>query len=123
MKHEYAQAVVRAQKGGASDDAIVKNLVAHLTRVGRVKLLPGILAELRVLKAREKVLAPTIEVASKEEEPAALAAAKAQGIEADHAHVNHSLIRGWRARAGGKLVDRSAKRMLTTIYQNVVSGT
>ncbi len=50
---------------------------------------------------------------------AAPAAASSEGIVARHASVNSSLVCGWRARQGGRLVDRSAKRALLAIYQQV----
>ncbi len=100
-------------------EEIVERLIAHLASSGRVKLLPQIHAELRRIAARRTALAPRVEVASEHEATAALAAARHAGIDARTAVVNRSLIRGWRARARGVLVDRSAKAALVDIYRNV----
>ena len=93
--------------------------VAHLKRTGRMKLLPKVLRELRVQEAREKLRQPLVEVASEGEAAFALKAASASGIVAKEARVNPSLVSGWRARAEGKLIDRSAKHALIDIYRRI----
>jgi len=123
MEATYAQALLNVISSGVSEADAVKNLVRHLSEVGRTKLLPGITRELRRLQARHVKLAPSIEVASEAEKASAIEEATRMGITGAHAKVNHSLIKGWRALSKGTLVDRSAKRMLTDIYQNVVAGT
>jgi len=102
----------------ASDAAITK-LILHLKSAGRMKMLPQIARELRKVAARRHALRPYVEVAHEKETAAALHAAAEMGIIARHASVNHSLIHGWRAREGGKLIDHSAKRALLHIYQQV----
>ena len=116
----YAKALARLLEKGASEDMLVKNLVAHLRERGRMKLLPGIVRELETLKARSATTGATLEVAKKEDAAKALEAAKHEGIEAKEAIVNPSLLRGWRARVGGKLVDRSGKRALIDLYARIV---
>jgi F0F1-type ATP synthase delta subunit len=99
----------------------VEKLIRHLSVSGRVKMLPEIARELKKLVARRKSREGVVEVAREKDAKAALAAAKAEGIEAARAHVNHTLISGWRARGDGRLVDRSAKAALVAIYQRIVA--
>jgi F0F1-type ATP synthase delta subunit len=106
-------------EGKAASDAAVTKLILHLKSAGRMKMLPEIARELRKVAARRHALRPSVEVAHKKEEAAALRAAAEEGIIARHASINTSLIHGWRARSGGRLVDHSAKRALLHIYQNV----
>ena len=119
MEKIYAQAIENLLAKGGDEKKVVAQLTAHLKATGRVKILPGILAELRVLEARKAKLAPSVEVASEKEAAAAVAAAKKEGIEVAKAHVNHALISGWRARTGSTLVDRSAKQGLIELYRRV----
>ena len=114
------EATAELEDKAASDAAITK-LIMHLKSAGRMKMLPAIAHELRKVASRRHALRPYVEVAHRKEEDSALRAAAAAGIIARHASVNHSLIHGWRARAGGKLIDHSAKRALLHIYQNVTS--
>jgi len=95
---------------------------AHLKRTGRLKLLPQILRELKVREARSKTVGAIVEVAHAGESAHALAEAAKHGITAEHARVNASLIKGFRARGGGVLLDRSAKHALIDIYQNIVAS-
>jgi hypothetical protein len=76
-----------------------KELVAHLEKTGRMKLLPRIARELKVRVAREAALAPRKETAKQ----------------------NPSLISGWRSIENGVLTDRTGKRALLDIYKNVIS--
>ena len=99
----------------------VDKLVLHLKSMGRVKLLSGIAQRLRIVQARKERMAPRVEVAHAGESAVALAEAAKEGIVVKHAHVNDSLIKGFRAREGGKLVDRSAKRALIDLYQNLTT--
>lgn len=122
MHKDYAIAIREARaKEGASDETIVAGLVRHLQATGRMKLLPGIVRELTRLEARAQKQQPTLEVAREEEKSAAEAALKTMGITPTTTTVNTSLIRGWRARAGGTLIDRSAKQSLIDIYQKITN--
>lgn len=121
MEKEYALALQDSLKRGTDEAKLVDGLMKHLKEEGRLKLLPGILRELKTLeKALEKQSA-SLEVASEAEIPEALAAAKAAGILASTATVNTSLVRGWRAREGSVLVDRSAKQALVDLYQKITN--
>ena len=121
MEKQYAHALSRQIAQGADESALVGGLVAHLKRDGRMKLLPGIVRELKALQARTDKLAPSVEVASEADSADALAKARVLGIEASSATVNPSLIKGWRARTGSTLVDRSAKQALVDLYQRITN--
>lgn len=122
MQKLYAKALDHlSHQDGSDDKALVATLLTHLKKTGRTRLLPKIARELRVLEARRDKLAPHVEVASEAEAHSAIASAKAEGIEVSHATVNHSLIKGWRARSGGTLIDKSAKRGLIDIYRKVTN--
>ena len=119
----YAQALLEAsKKEGASAKTLVKNLAKHLEADGRVKLLPAILRDLQRLEEAQAKLAPTVEVAHAHESASALKAAEKYGIHAEHAQVNPTLIKGWRATGNGKLIDHSAKRELIDLYRKVTSS-
>ncbi len=104
----------------AADNAVHK-LILHLRSAGRIRMLPGIVRELRKIAARKHALRPRVEVAHEKEAASALVAAAARGINASHALVNPALISGWRAQKAGVLVDHSAKRALVDIYQNIIA--
>lgn len=121
MVKAYAQAIdtlIRAR--GMRPDDVFGNLRAHLAATGRLKLLPQLARELKVLEERRKAEAPLLEVASEAERAAAEAAARAQGVEAA-AQVNPDLVRGWRLRANGAVTDRSAKRSLIELYRAITT--
>lgn len=117
MEKVYADALMSAVQKGGNEDTLVSNLLAHLKAEGRMKLLPGILREMKRMQVREEKLAPVLEVASVEEKAAALAAS---GVETKEVVVNERLISGWRLRSGSSLTDRSGKQALIDIYKNIV---
>lgn len=112
------EATAELEDKEASDKAVTK-LILHLKSAGRMKMLPQIARELRKIATRRHALRPHVEVAHGKEAVAALAAAAKEGIVAHEATINNALIHGWRARSGGILIDRSAKRALLHIYQKV----
>lgn len=114
------EATAELEDKTASDAAITK-LIAHLKSMGRMKMLPEIMRELQKVAARRHFNRARIEVAHQKEAPDALHAAAREGMVAQHAVVNPSLIHGWRAQKGGVLIDRSAKRALLHMYQNITS--
>lgn len=123
MEKAYAQALYDlSQKPHADKKAVVEGLLSVLRADNRVKLLPAILREFKRLEAQGSRYAPHVEVAHADEKTAALAAAAKEGIEVSHATVNPALIRGWRARTGSTLVDRSGKRMLIDLYRNITAN-
>ena len=119
MEKEYAQAVSSALSKGTDEKKLVDGLLKHLNAVGRAKLLPAILRELKKDLARKDVLLPHVEAASEAEASDAKKMAAAVGIEVKNVAVNPSLIRGWRARLGGSLVDVSGKRALIDLYRSI----
>lgn len=123
MIDEYVRILAAAAE--TEDEAIatkaVAKLVEHLEANGRIKMLSQIARELELVKRRRESLKPLVEVARNEDAQEALAGAKEAGIEVKTAVVNDSLIRGWRARAKGVVIDRSAKRALVDIYQKVTA--
>lgn len=123
MIDDYTRLLISAAEHDdpAVADHAVHKLIAHLRSMGRLKLLPQIMRELKRIMAHRTALAAKVEVAHKSEAPAALKAAAELGIKAKHAEVNPSLISGWRARKGGVLVDQSGKRALIDIYQKVTA--
>jgi F0F1-type ATP synthase delta subunit len=122
MQKLYAQALYsEAQKTGADAKVMVQRLAEHLKATGRAKLLPSILRELKRIDEKNTKFEPTIEVAHERDSAKALAAAAAQGIHATKAHVNHDLVTGWRASAGGKLIDHSGKQALVDLYQKITT--
>lgn len=121
MNHRaYAKALLRLSRSGTHSDTLVSRLVAHLKDRGRVKLLPRILGECSELMHKQKARTAVVEIASEKEKASALAAAALSGIETHATHVNHALIRGWRARKNGVLIDASAKRSLVELYKNSI---
>lgn len=118
----YAKALHRLSKAEKDQAKLAENLVAHLRARGGLKILPGILTELRAYEARLRKSGALVEAASEKEAHTALAEAKKFGIEAEKAIINPSLIRGWRARSGGTSVDRSGKSALIELYRNIVQS-
>ncbi len=119
LHKDYAQALFNlAQKPEAKAADLVKKLVTHLQVSGREKLLPHILREYKRIEARAEVLDESLEVASQSEKAAAVREAKEFGITA-HANVNESLVSGWRAQKGSRVIDRSGKRALLDLYRTI----
>jgi F0F1-type ATP synthase delta subunit len=121
MIDEYTrllEVAAEAEDPSVADMAVTK-LIVHLKSAGRMKMLPQIARELRKVAARRHALRPVVEVAHEKEAAQALRVAAHEGITAKEANVNPTLIHGWRARMGDKLIDRSAKRALLAIYQKV----
>lgn len=75
----------------------IESIIAHLKRTGRMKLLPRVLREVKENEQRERLTAPRTETAKE----------------------NPALISGFRTIENGILTDRTGKRALLEIYQNV----
>jgi F0F1-type ATP synthase delta subunit len=122
MEKVYAQALRDlGSREGAKGAALAEKLVAHLKATGRIKLLPHILRELRRLEQRSLKKAVRVEVAHQSEAAEALTRAHTYGVVATKAHVNHDLIRGWRAQGDSVLIDHSAKQGLIDLYRKVTA--
>jgi F0F1-type ATP synthase delta subunit len=117
MEILYAEILDRMQKAGDANAA--EALITHLKARGRSKLLPSILREYQKKQALTKSIDGVLEVAHADDKASALKEASAAGITAEHAHVNHTLISGWRARKGSQLIDRSGKRNLIDLYRAI----
>jgi len=121
MDKEYALALMRSLQNGTDEEKLVAGLMKHLEHEGRMKLLPGILQELKALYAANAKTSSSLEIASEEERASAQAAATAAGITAEQITINPSLIKGWRARSGSVLIDHSAKQALVDLYQKITN--
>lgn len=95
--------------------------VAHLTATGRLKILPALMRALHKRSAHRHRLTSRIDVADESETEKALAEAAQFGIVTKRVTVTPSLIRGWRGQQQGRLIDRSAKHALISIYQKVIA--
>lgn len=121
MPADYAKAIYRLKKRGElTDEKIAENLRLHLTRTGKMKLLPAIVRELKKLSYRKDEIS-IIEIASEGERKAAIAATKDLGLETSEVRVNDALISGWRVKSKGNLIDRSGKRFLIDLYRSVTN--
>lgn len=118
MEALYATVVEKLHKEGQTN--VVESLVAHLKRHGRLKLLPRILTKLKAHASRSQLDTPVLEVAREQDTASALKAAQSEGLTVADTIVNPTLIRGWRVRSRSALVDRSGKRGLIDLYQNIV---
>lgn len=120
MQKMYAQALVNLSlQEGANKKALVEKLIQHLHESGRTKLLPKILRELKIHEARSEKKGSHIEVATQADAHEAQTEAARQGIVGAKAHVNHDLIRGWRAKNDSVLIDHSAKQGLIDLYRAI----
>lgn len=123
MQKLYAHVLyTEAQKKGADARALVARLSKHLKETGREKLWPSILRELTKIEQQQAKLTPMVEVAHEKDSAHALKEAAAHGIQAQEAVVNKTLVTGWRATQGGKLVDRSGKSALVALYQRIITA-
>lgn len=121
LERTYATALQNALSQGTDAAKLVDGLVAHLKATGRMKLLPRIKKMLVEAQARSKKNSAVLEIARKEDEVSAIAEARLEGVEATEIKINDSLIRGWRVRDKGLLVDRSAKSSLIELYRHITN--
>lgn len=120
MINRYTRVLTEALAlDGPSQEKVFDAVLAHLKSTGRKELLRDIHTELRKTHFRQVARAPKVFVASTKEAAGALAAANREGIHAEKALIDPSLIRGWRASEAGTILDRSAKRALISIYQKL----
>jgi F0F1-type ATP synthase delta subunit len=121
MEKVYAKALQNLITRGMREDEAYEKLRTHLTATGRMKLLPGLLRELKVIRERSQARSAVLEVASANDSAEAEEAAKREGITAT-AVVNPALVTGWRLTTGDTLIDRSGKRALVDLYRSIVKG-
>ena len=121
MPETYAQALVSlVQCGDVTVEEGVKNLSDSLRKTGKLKLLPAILTALRKYEYRTERSGSVIEVALQADAGVAKTEAGLAGITTERVIVNPSLIRGWRARGAGKLIDKSGKRFLVEVFNRSI---
>ncbi len=122
LARQYSQAIVRVLEKTNNDNSIVvKKLIENLRSTGRLKLISGIVRELKVIEALEKKKAPFIEIAREEDREFVVTTAKKRNLPKVIATVNPSLIRGWRSCVSGTLVDNSTKQSLIKLYRNITN--
>lgn len=121
MEKVYAQAVVELEEKGVKAPELTRHLIAHLTKVGRLKLLPKILRELKKTQARHDKEWSPLEVASEKEIVHAQKELEKMGIKTKDVQVNPSLIKGWRILQKDTLIDTSAKKALVDLYTNIIT--
>ena len=121
MEKQYALAIHRHLTApGADADALMRTLVQHLEKAGRLKLLPRIARELKRLDARKSRTADRIEVATERDSAEAVETARSLGISAEPVVVPE-LVSGWRAFGKGSMIDRSGKRALLDLYRSITA--
>lgn len=116
----YARALSRIPSTVSAADAVA-GLMRSLKSKGRLKLLPQILREMAAEEGKRLATRSLVEVASTDEAVNALAEARKAGIDAHEAVITPSLIKGWRARGNGMLIDRSGKHNLVELYRKITS--
>ncbi|HQU07664.1 MAG: hypothetical protein B7X04_01950 [Parcubacteria group bacterium 21-54-25] len=120
LSRQYAAALMRlGALPGANEATLTKRLITHLRAKGRLGLLPSIVRALKKHAAQTAHTRPLLETARVEDRQETMRAAAQAGLSTPDVVVNETLIRGWRAQVAGVLVDRSAKRALTELYQNL----
>jgi|GEM_PF-493800 len=123
MKKIYAKAIEQlVQKNSHTEAEVATLLLEHLRKSGRLKLLTGIQAELKILaKRKENTSSTHLEVARSAEREYALLEAQNVGMETKEVIITPSLISGFRVRKGGFLIDHSGKRALVDMYRAVTN--
>lgn len=122
LSRHYATAIAHSLAAPSVDrGTIVDKLLEHLRNTGRLKLLPGILRELKVRAKSVATEKPFLEVALEKDRQEALRRACDMGLSEPDVSINTELIRGWRIRSAGTLMDRSAKHALINLYQTLIN--
>lgn len=121
MEKIYAQAIAKKVREGANEEDLVKALSLHLKRMGRVKLLPRIVSELKREVARTQKSEAVLELANESLREDALKELAALGIVVQDVRVNSDLIEGWRVRTQDTVLDKSAKRSLVELYKRITA--
>jgi F0F1-type ATP synthase delta subunit len=121
MEKVYAQAIAKKVREGADEADLVKALQLHLERMGRVKLLPRIVAELKREVARNAKTEPVLELAHEGLREGALKELSSLGLSVSDIRINTDLIEGWRVRTEDTVLDKSAKRSLVELYKRITA--
>ncbi|MBP6869036.1 MAG: hypothetical protein KBC16_02930 [Candidatus Pacebacteria bacterium] len=121
MEKIYAQAIAKKVREGANEEDLVKALSLHLERMGRVKLLPRIVAELKREVARKEKSEAVLELAHEGLRESALKELSSLGLSVNDVRINTDLIEGWRVRTASSVLDKSAKRSLVELYKRITA--
>lgn len=127
---EYAQALIKALENTTREEAgeIVKRFIALVRRAGHIRLLPKIVAAYeRLQKIREKRSGAIVSIA-KEQDAQIYDRAIKEAVgelrvssETITLRTDETLIGGYRVTTRDKMIDRSFKRSLSTIYHRAIS--
>lgn len=121
LSRQYAQALAHLlEQADTNEEEVVENLIKHLRSRGRLKLLGGIVRELKKARMQERKKEPCVEIAREESRKAAQAAVEELGVSTYAVTLNPTLVRGWRVRAQGHLVDQTTKRALIELYRTII---
>ncbi len=122
IARQYAQALsALVQRSPQSSDKYIDNLLLHLKKTGRVKLLPHIYGALLVYQKRARASEPVIEIATGKDSRAAAAATTRLGLKNVRTIERPELLHGWRIRTRETLLDSSAKNNLLQMYYNIIN--
>ncbi len=118
----YAQALCTLSEHSPNKTKqYMDNILLHLEKTGRMKLLPHIYRAVLVCEKRKKDTQPVIEIANEDERAAALRAAAKLELETRHVVIAPDLLSGWRIRAKNTLIDSSAKGNLLRLYYHLIT--
>ncbi len=102
------------------EEKLVENLIKDLRSRGRMKLLPSIVRELKKIRMQERKNEPCVEIAREEDREKVCAGVNELGVSTYSVMVNPTLVRGWRVRAQGRLIDNTTKQALIELYRVII---
>lgn len=122
MARNYAKALstLIARSPKLSDKYVV-NLITHLKKTGRIKLLPHIHTALVAGQRRREAINTVIEIAGEEDRLPATKAGAEMGLKDVRIVKCPELLRGWRIRTKDTLLDTSAKNNLLQMYYHIIN--
>lgn len=123
IARQYAQALsTLTERSAQESDKYVDNLLKHLKKTGRMKLLPHIYTALLVDQKRREEARAVIEIATEKDRARAVAKATAlPGLKDVRVVERPELLRGWRIRTKDMLIDSSAKNNLLQMYYKIIN--
>ncbi len=123
MAFQYAQALsILATHSPELSDKYMDNLLSHLKKAGRMKLLPHIYTALLVDQKRIEKGRSVIEIATEKDRASAVAkATESLGLKNIRVIERPELLRGWRIRTKNMLIDSSAKNNLLQMYYKITN--
>lgn len=122
LSQQYALELAQALDcADVNEDVLVENLIKNLRSRGREKLLPSIVRELKKIRMQERKKEPCVEIAREEDREKVRAGVDELGVSTYSVTVNPTLVRGWRVRAQGRLIDNTTKKALIELYRVIIS--